>query len=481
MKTIPDPQNKSQSYILHKHIFDYIKVVETDPNKSPPNVARAYFLLGSLCWNAYAVIDSNFPFVDGFNCDKVNMEGTTSEKKWKLFYVLFYVLWNEIQSFLYPSLTRMDNPLPTIRMQITRKFQIATRIYLKNRRLDGFDNPNSFNYTNKGNYIEANSGNIQDLSTLPNPNEWTPLQTEISGQTKQQTPLLPFYGQVKNLFTNQDWSIINSLASDFYPSTMIRDEQIQELVTICSSLTPEEKMKAEVWAGFEPDRATPPGKAMILLALVLAAKDYDTKEAVALIGGISICLFHAGVAAWKIKYDYMQARPIQWIRKNYLNQMIVSPGDGITKNGAFWLPYQPVSGYTPPFPDYISGHSTFTMAFSTFMNLATGSDSIPIQGCTIDPVYFKLFSAVFDQMSHPTLFSNLALKPLSSLIVEETPVIPIELRWTSWSQIAREAGMSRIYGGIHWENSNSGGLAVGQAIASLIIQKLNWNRLNLKF
>lgn len=483
MKTIPDDKNKSQSYILHKHLFNFINVVETDPQKTPPGTARAYFLFGILVWNAYAVLDRKFPFLDGFVCDRATFSpAATESSKWKIFQILFYVMWNELQSLVYPTMIRLPNPSPRLRMYITRRYQIAVRQYLDKRKFDGSNTTKSFTYANQNLYIEANTGVLQDLNTeLVDPDEWTPIKTLLNGRTILQKPLLPYYSEVQNMLTGEEWNRIDSQAAEFYPSPTISDQQIEELVEVCSNLTPEEKMKAEVWAGFEPTRAAPPGKSMILLSLVLASKDYSLRESTALIGGSGICLFHAAVAAWRIKYQYMQARPIQLIRKNYVNQNIVSPDEGTIKNGGFWLPYQPTSGYTPPFPDYVSGHSTFTMAFSTFMNLSLNSDLIPIQGCTIDPVYFHQFSEVFDQMTQPTLFSNLALKPTSSIIVSGTPSIPIELKWLNWSQIAREAGMSRIYGGIHWENSNAGGLAVGQTIASMIMQKLNWSNLGLKF
>lgn len=43
-------------------------------------------------------------------------------------------------------------------------------------------------------------------------------------------------------------------------------------------------------------------------------------------------------------------------------------------NGAEWMPYQPPSFPTPPFPEYPSGHSTFSAAGARVLKLWTGSD-----------------------------------------------------------------------------------------------------------
>lgn len=47
---------------------------------------------------------------------------------------------------------------------------------------------------------------------------------------------------------------------------------------------------------------------------------------------------------------------------------------------------------------------------------------------------------------------------------------PTQLRgvrrsWTSLSQAAEEGGMSREYGGIHWESDNTEGLIAGRALS----------------
>ncbi len=73
----------------------------------------------------------------------------------------------------------------------------------------------------------------------------------------------------------------------------------------------------------------------------------------------------AGIAAWYQKYKFDSIRPISAIR----NQKTGPAGPLLARSrtrasgwvdGSQWLPYQHVTVLTPPFPEYISGHSTFS-------------------------------------------------------------------------------------------------------------------------
>jgi hypothetical protein len=43
-------------------------------------------------------------------------------------------------------------------------------------------------------------------------------------------------------------------------------------------------------------------------------------------------------------------------------------------DGSQWIPYQPITFPTPPFPDYVSGHSTYSAAAAHILTKWTGSD-----------------------------------------------------------------------------------------------------------
>jgi len=86
---------------------------------------------------------------------------------------------------------------------------------------------------------------------------------------------------------------------------------------------------------------------------------------------------------------------------------------------------------TPAFPSYISGHSTFSAAAAAALDSLFGND----------------FS--FTDSGDPT--ENLAPR-----------------HFNSFDQAAQEAGMSRIYGGIHFMSDNVYGLQVGGEIGQYV-------------
>lgn len=90
-----------------------------------------------------------------------------------------------------------------------------------------------------------------------------------------------------------------------------------------------------------------------------------------------------------------------------------------------WLPYQRNTFVTPAFAAYTSGHSTFSRAAAEVMTLATGS------------AYFPGGLGTF------TATNNSFLK------FERGPSVDVVLQWATYYDAADEAGISRLYGGIH--------------------------------
>jgi hypothetical protein len=97
-------------------------------------------------------------------------------------------------------------------------------------------------------------------------------------------------------------------------------------------------------------------------------------------------------------------------------------------DGSQWLPYQPTTFPTPPFPDYVSGHSTYSAAAARILYLWTGTDK----------------------------FGDSVTLPAGSSKIDPgvTPAKPVTLKWETFTGAANEAGMSRRYGGIHFARAD---------------------------
>jgi len=208
-----------------------------------------------------------------------------------------------------------------------------------------------------------------------------------------------------------------------------------------SNLSDTEKMKAEYWAD-GPRSEFPPGHEM-LFAQALSRMRKDTLDQdVKLFFVMGNALMDASISAWAAKYEWDFVRPTTAIRERYKGQLITSwkgPGKGYGKVlGQDWLPYQATNVVTPGFPEYVSGHSTFSAAGRTVMAAYFGTDN---------------FNA------------KVTIKAGSSQIEPGiTPARDVVLSWKTLTASADEAGMSRRYGGIHFQSGDEDGRALGKVI-----------------
>lgn len=101
-----------------------------------------------------------------------------------------------------------------------------------------------------------------------------------------------------------------------------------------------------------------------------------------------------------------------------------------------WMPYQDYDFVTPPFPGYVSGHSTFSRAAAQILEAMTGSPYFP------------------GGMGSWTVAAG-------SLEFDAGPSVDVTLQWATYADAADEAGLSRLYGGIHVRADDLGGRSVG--------------------
>jgi hypothetical protein len=102
-----------------------------------------------------------------------------------------------------------------------------------------------------------------------------------------------------------------------------------------------------------------------------------------------------------------------------------------------WSTYQRTNFVTPAFPGYFSGHSTFSRSAAEVLAAITGTNFFPGGMGT---------------------YSNY------SLGFENGPSAPITLQWATYFDAADQAGISRIWGGIHPPIDNLAGRRVGSQI-----------------
>jgi membrane-associated phospholipid phosphatase len=172
--------------------------------------------------------------------------------------------------------------------------------------------------------------------------------------------------------------------------------ETQEVYAISQSLTAEQKRISNYWAD-GLGTVTPPGHWNVIALDLVREADWGTLATARLFAALNTAQADAFIACWDAKYAYWSLRPVTAIRA------LIDPS---------WLSYIT----TPPFPSYVSGHSTTSAAASTVL------------------------SAVF-----PTRADELAA-------------------------LAQEAAISRLYGGIHFRSDNEAGLELGRRVGTAAVQ-----------
>lgn len=218
--------------------------------------------------------------------------------------------------------------------------------------------------------------------------------------------------------------------------------QALELINISAHLTDEQKLIAEYWDN-GPRTELPPGHWCLFAQFVSLRDHHSVNQDAGMFFAMTNAIFDASVASWSAKRVYDSVRPITAIPYLFHGQQIeawVLNKGTQPMDGSQWQPYQKSTFPTPPFPEFISGHSTFSAAGAEVLRSFTGSDSFG------DSVTFPAGSST----TEPGL----------------VPAQTVTLYWPTFSDAADQAGISRRYGGIHFKAGDLSGRAVGRLVGA---------------
>ncbi len=194
--------------------------------------------------------------------------------------------------------------------------------------------------------------------------------------------------------------------------------------------TDEQTAMAKFWADGS-GTASPPGHWNQIAADVGASNQVSVIEQIRAMALVNFAMADAGIASWKAKYEFELWRPVDAIRHADLDS------NEATSPNTNWSPLI----VTPPFPSYVSGHSTFSSAASAVLTQLFGSSTN--------------FVSQSDSAS--------GWWPVSTSDPSST-----ERTFGSFEQAANEAGMSRIFGGIHFSFDNNQGAKLGKEIGMYV-------------
>jgi hypothetical protein len=264
--------------------------------------------------------------------------------------------------------------------------------------------------TDGGAKIE-NMGFPREYALVAKPGHWVP----TSPIQQQQVPLLPQWGKVRT-FAMPDGSTCGLPPPPDYSEDKNSEfyKQAKEVYETVVNLNPEQRAIARFWSDDPMLSPTPPGHWIEITRQVLDHEKADIDRAVEAFALLGVTVADSFIGCWDAKFEFDLLRPITYIQKQ------IDP-----KWQALLI--------TPPFPEYPSGHSTQSAAAAEVLTHVFGDNY------------------AFTDATH-----------------EADGLIP--RKFASFRAAAEEAGISRLYGGIHFRAAIERGLDQGRCIGGYAIK-----------
>ncbi len=255
----------------------------------------------------------------------------------------------------------------------------------------------------------ANMGFPESYTPNPLPESWVP--TSLVRQ--QQAPLLPHWGTNRPFVMPAGNACPLPPPPDYSetPGSQFHTEAL-EVVSVQATLTKDQQTIARFWSDDPMLSPTPPGHWMFIALDLLERDNADLATHADVLARLGLAMSDAFIGCWYSKFEYDLLRPVTYIRR------VIDPK---------WEPML----ITPPFPEYPSGHSTQSGAAATVLTALYGENH------------------AFTDATHED--DGLAARS-----------------FTSFWQAANEAGLSRLYGGIHFRSAIEHGLDQGRCIGAKI-------------
>jgi hypothetical protein len=325
---------------------------------------------------------------------------------------------------------------------------LAAQLVIESRHGDGSNQ--AAHYADRTGYCPTNPA---EPAILKDVTKWRPL--DVNGEEQE--------------FATAHWGLVMPFGLErggqFRPPPPAAENdrrfarQMNDVIRISECLSDEQKLIAEYWAGMheqkfpsdtcEPqyDRwVTPPAQCCRIARFIARKHRCANSNVIKFFFALSNALLDASIAVWDAKRHYEYARPVSVIRAVKDNVKIKAWAGRCRgpeeMKGEGWKPYLLA---TPPFPEFPSGHSTFSHATATII------ESFFLDGAYGDSVTFKPHSSVIEP--------------------DCTPQSEVRLEWPTVRHAAEQAGRSRLYAGIHFEDGDMAGRELGRKVAGCV-----WNK-----
>jgi hypothetical protein len=267
--------------------------------------------------------------------------------------------------------------------------------------------------------LRASDGAVEAIaapySPSQRPGDWGPTPPAFHAA------LDPGWGSVQPFFLRKGSQFRPGPPPVLESATYTRD--FNEIVAIGSSVsatrTQDQTDIARVWIATAAQNWNPVAREVAI------AQGFTLAENARAFALLNVVGADAFIAAWDAKFAYNQWRPITAIRAGETD------GNADTAADPAWTPLL----VTPPFPDYIAGHTTYAGAA---------------------------------QVALEHLFGK---RPGVAMTLTNTTAPRVVKSYTTFKQIADDVVEARVWGGIHWRTSSVRGRLVGMEIANYAVRR----------
>lgn len=303
---------------------------------------------------------------------------------------------------------------------------------------------------------------VNPWNKIIDPDCWQPIEFD-NGKGGKVTPgfLTPHWYRVKPFVLER---------SDMFrpgPPPKVGSEQLKkevdEVINYNGSLTLEQKAIVEFMR--DGPRSTGQSGHWLRFAQAVSRRDrHDIDKDVKIFFAVGVVAFDAFIAAWEAKRYYDSSRPWTLVRYYYKGQKVQGwggPGKGIVEMPAEqWHPYSPYNFITPPFPGYVSGHSTVSAASAKVLELFTGSDR-----------FGEVEKRKAGDLTEAEYECKVIQMKLGQSPQDAKLTCDVALDLPTFTATAEMAGISRVMGGYHIQADNIAGLDLGRKVAMYVFPK----------
>jgi membrane-associated phospholipid phosphatase len=185
-----------------------------------------------------------------------------------------------------------------------------------------------------------------DYEAPVGPGKWKPTAPDYSGA------LFPYWGKVRTFATFNNDLLSLPPVSYSQDSESAYFKEFKEVDDVVKNLSNKDRWIAEFWSDDLTGLTfSPPARQFAIANQLIDQQNLNLESSIHLYVKLGLALNDAAVAAWQSKYIYNIERPDNFIKEHINPNFKTILGDAIG-----------VSGLTPSFPGYPSGHSTFASA-----------------------------------------------------------------------------------------------------------------------